>query len=573
LDLTKDVTPENSEAHLVAGTPLPAETLLDIFELSTRIFSTRIVSEREVEGSGLVRFTYEEFGKKSRGIAWQLAELGIRPGDRVGILSDNRPEWGMAFFGILLAGAVVIPLDIRLKPAEVANILVRSGARACVAGREGLDTLTAARQQSSNLEHILSMDNPAFGPERKSPPEVPPPKSSDVAVIPFSSGTTGVPKGVTLSHQNLTSNVSSMVELCIYDVEGRLLSILPIHHMYELTAGFLGPFALGALVHYLGSINPRAISKALAERGITFCLAVPALLRLIHKNIFNQVNKQPAVRRMLFQILFGLSRVGLSAGFDLGPSLFPTIRKNFGGQFRFFCSGGAALDPTVQRDLIALGVGVIQGYGLTETSPVTNVNPPHKNKIGTVGPAVPGVEVKLAPVEGCVPGEGEVLIRGKNVMVGYFENPEATAEVMEEGWFRTGDIGRLDKDGYLTICGRSKNVIVSHTGKNVYPEEVEDELLKSPYFKEVCVLGRMSAKGDEEIFAAIVPDAEVFEERSEADREEEILAREVKEASLRLADYKRVKDFVIVHEDLPKTTTLKVKRTELINLLKEEGLW
>ncbi|MFQ5912943.1 MAG: AMP-dependent synthetase/ligase [Nitrospinota bacterium] len=550
-----------------------ADTLQELFEETTRKHAARVVSEREVPGAGLRSYTYEQLGKKSRGVAWQLAEVGVRPGDRVGILAPNRPEWGIAFFGALLAGAVVIPLDIRLKPAEVANILVRSGARACLAGEEGLESLAEARPEAPALEHILSMDNPGFGPERDSAPEVAPSRPDDVAVVPFSSGTTGAPKGVMLSHRNLTSNVASVAELCLFDTEARLLSILPIHHMYELTAGFLTPFALGATVYYLDSITPRAISQALAERRIAISLVVPALLRLIHKNIFVQVQKRTALRQFLFRALFAISKAGLRMGLRLGPILFPPIRKQFGGQFRCFISGGAAMDPNVQRDLRALGLEVLQGYGLTETSPVTHVSPPHKNKIGKVGPAIPGVEVKLAPVEGAGPDEGEVLIRGPNVMVGYYEDPEATAEAMVDGWFHTGDIGRLDGDGYLSICGRSKNVIVSESGKNIYPEEVEDELMKSPYFKEVCVLGRKSQKGGEEVHAVIVPNPEVFEEKAETGKEAEIVAREVKEASSRLADYKRVAGSVILHQDLPKTTTLKHKRREIIQLLEEKGLW
>ncbi|MFQ5693677.1 MAG: AMP-binding protein, partial [Nitrospinota bacterium] len=202
-----------------------------------------------------------------------------------------------------------------------------------------------------------------------------------------------------------------------------------------------------------------------------------------------------------------------------------------------------------------------------------HVNPPRKTRLGTVGPPVPGVEVKLAPVEGAGPDEGEVCIRGPNVMLAYFENPEATAEVMEDGWFHTGDIGRIDRDGYLSICGRCKNVIVSAAGKNIYPEEVEDELMRSPYFKEVCVLGKRSKKGGEEVYAVIVPNAEFFEERGETGREAEIVEREVREASSRLADYKRVQGIGILDQELPKTTTLKHKRAEVVRLLREKGLW
>ena len=550
-----------------------ADTLIEVFEESVRAFADRTVSERE-GGAGKVRaFTYDEFARKSRGVAWQLAGLGVRPGDKVGVLSDNRPEWGIAFFGVLLAGAVVIPLDIHLKPAELANILSRAGARVCVAGAEADETLAEARPSAPALEHIVSMDDAGFGPAREDAPEIPPPGPDAVAVIPFSSGTTGVPKGVMLSQRNLASNVQSVLDLCIYETDGNLLSILPLHHTFELTVGFLTPFAKGVKVFYLNVISPRAISAALAKREITVCLVVPALVRLFHKNIFSQVQKQTGFRKVLFRVLFGVSRAGLGVGLRLGKVFFGPIRKRFGEGFRYFFSGGAALDSNVERDLRVLGLEVLQGYGLTETSPVTNVNPPGRNRIGSVGPAVPGVEVKLGPVEGAGPGEGEVLIRGPNVMLGYFENPEATAEVLVDGWFHTGDIGRLDGDGYLSICGRSKSVIVSEAGKNIYPEEVEDELMQSPYFQEVCVLGRKSEKGGEEVFAVIVPNEDAFKDRGETGREEKIIAREVKAASSRLADYKRVQKFAVVEQELPKTTTLKHKRPEIVKLLDEKGIW
>lgn len=550
-----------------------ADTLIEIFEYSTREYSDRVVSEREVSGLGLRSHTYGEFGRKSRGVARKLLDLGIRSGSKVGILSDNRPEWGISFFGVLLAGGVVVPLDIRLKPAEIANILERSEMRTCVAGQEALGILKEARASAPVLENLFLMDSPDFGLEKEDAPSVILDDPNSIAVISFSSGTTGAPKGVMLSHRNLASNITSVLDLCIFDTEATLLSILPMHHAFELTAGFLTPFAKGVKVSYLDAVSPKAISLALAERNITICLVVPALLRLFHKNIFSQIKREPGTKRFVFKVLFGISSAGLSMGLKLGKFLFGSLRKRFGKSFRFFVSGGAALDPRVQRDLMVLGLETLQGYGLTEASPITNVNPPKKNKVGTVGPAVPGVDVKLRTIEGGVPGEGEVLIRGPNIMLGYYENPGATAEVLVDGWFRTGDIGRLDTDGYLSICGRSKNVIISEDGKNIYPEEIENELSKSAYFKEFCVLGRPSDSGGEDVYAVIVPNEEILIEQGETERVEEIIASEVKEASSRLADYKRIRDYALLKEELPKTTTLKIKRQDLTKLLKERGLW
>ncbi len=222
------------------------------------------------------------------------------------------------------------------------------------------------------------------------------------------------------------------------------------------------------------------------------------------------------------------------------------MRKNLGENLRYFASGGAALDPMVARDLLVLGVEVIQGYGLTETSPITHANPPGApNRIGTVGPPIPGVEARIEPVEGADAGEGEILIRGPNVMQGYFGSPAMTAEVLRDGWFHTGDIGREDAEGYLTICGRSKNVIVSESGKNIYPEEVEEHLLKSELFQEVCVLGKKTPHGGEEAFAVVVldPEADLPEDdKARAARAE----AELRRWSAQLADYKRAAGFFSV---------------------------
>ncbi len=561
-----------SKAGTAVETKTTFETLLDLFHQSVDRFSDRVAFQREV-GGGLRTFTYREVGRRAQGVAHQLLRLGIGQGERVGILSENRPEWGISFFGILLAGGIVVPLDIRLKTAEVENILKRSGARAVFAGEGGLKTLEEVRKGLPSLQHILSMQVPDFAPETAGPPQVQKPSPDDLAILAFSSGTTGQPKGVMLTHGNLASNVAAILSIAIHERRDVLLSVLPLHHLFECTGGFLAPFAKGCTVHYLDSITPRAISAALSERGITISPLVPALLRLFHKNIFSTIERSSALRRALFRSLFSVASFSQGLGLPLGRFLFPQIRRRFGRQFRFFVSGGAALEPAIHRDLKILGLEVLQGYGLTETSPITHVNRPGGSKIGTVGPPIPGVEVRFKPVDGAEAGEGEVLIRGPNVMKGYYEAPEMTAKVLKDGWFHTGDIGRIDEDGHLVICGRSKNVIVSEAGKNIYPEEVEEEILKSLYVKEVCVLGKKSPKGGEAVFAVVVPNEEVFKVKGVGGQEREVLEQEVKKASSRLADYKRVEDFVVVMEELPKTTTLKHKRLEIIDLLRQKGLW
>ena len=297
---------------------------------------------------------------------------------------------------------------------------------------------------------------------------------------------------------------------------------------------------------------------------------VPALARLIHKRIMSNVESLRGAKKIVFKMLFGISGICLSKGLRVGGLLFSQVKKNLGENLRYFASGGAALDPKIARDLLVLGIEVLQGYGLTETSPVTHANPPGTpNRIGTVGPPIPGVEARIEPVEGAGEGEGEILIRGPNVMQGYFENPELTVEVLRDGWFHTGDIGRLDADGYLTICGRSKNVIISEAGKNIYPEEVEEQLLESEWFQDVCVIGRKTSRGGEEVFAVVVLDPEADLPQEEQKRAA-LADSELKRLSTHLADYKRVAGFFLwPEEELPRTTTRKHKREDIKAILRE----
>ncbi len=276
------------------------------------------------------------------------------------------------------------------------------------------------------------------------------------------------------------------------------------------------------------------------------------------------------LRGLAFRILFGVSKAALFFGFRLGGILFPQVKRRLSPRFRYFGSGGAALDPAIGRDLMALGIEVVQGYGLTETSPVTHANRPGSgNRIGTVGPLLPGVKMHIEPVAGGAEGEGEILIKGPNVMKGYFGEPEMTAEVLTDGWFHTGDIGRVDADGYLTICGRSKNVIVAESGKNIYPEEVEEELAGSDLFKAACVLGKKNPRGGEDVFAVVVLNPEAEFPGDESARKDAVQA-EINRVCGALADYKRVSDFIVWPEaDLPQTTTLKYKKEEIKAALRQ----
>ena len=550
------------------------DTLIDLLKETTAKFPDSVALEGDVEGRGRVRLTRKQLCGKAATLARELMDAGVKPGDFVALLAPNQPEWGVGYFGVLLAGGVLVPLDVNLREGELANILEKARPVCLVTDASEQERANALVGGLASNCAVLRIDVEREVDSVSSLDALPGAERGpgDLALVSFSSGTTGTPKGVMLSHGNITSNVCAVLEPFFAGEDDVFLSILPLHHMFESTGGFLIPLAAGARVHYLSSLNPRLLVEAMQNEGITICLMVPALARLIHKRIMSNVDTLSGAKKLVFNMLFGISGVCLSMGLRVGQLLFSQVKKNLGPNLRYFASGGAALDPKIARDLLILGLEVLQGYGLTETSPVTHANPPGApNRIGTVGPPIPGVEARIVPVEGADEGEGEILIRGPNVMQGYFENPELTAEVLRDGWFHTGDIGRLGADGYLTICGRSKNVIVSEAGKNIYPEEVEEQLLESNWIQDVCVIGRKTSRGGEEVFAVVVLDPEADLPQEDEERAD-LADSELKRFSAHLADYKRVAGFFLwPEEELPKTTTRKHKREDIKAILREQA--
>ena len=545
------------------------DTLYHLLKEAAARFPSGAALQGDREESGRAALTRPELCARAASLARALLDGGVKPGEAVALLSPNRPEWAVGYFAVALAGAVLVPLDVNLKEGELLNVLRRSGARALLTdGAERERGAALLAQLGGGRPHLRIDEPPAGSPPR--PEELPGAsrREEDLALVSFSSGTTGVPKGVMLSHKNIVSNVRSVMHPFPCGPGDVFLSVLPLHHMFESTGGLLVPIATGATVHYLPSLNPRVLAETMRREGGSVCLMVPALLRLMHRRILGAAYSAGGMKGLLFRILFPLSLALAKAGVRAGGVLFPQVRRALSPRLRYLVSGGAALDPEVGWDLLALGVEVIQGYGLTETAPITHANRPGRgNRIGTVGPPIPGVEARIDPVPGGAPGEGEVWIRGPNVMQGYFGNPELTAEALAEGWFRTGDIGRVDGEGYLTLCGRAKNVIVLESGKNVYPEEVEEELGKGALWKEACVIGRRAGRA-EEVFAVVVVDPEAPLPREERARREEV-EKAVRRLCAGLADYKRVSGvYLWPGEALPRTTTLKHKREEIKEALR-----
>jgi long-chain acyl-CoA synthetase len=356
-----------------------------------------------------------------------------------------------------------------------------------------------------------------------------------------------------LTHRNLLSNAAAGASCFEIGPGDNFLSVLPLHHTFETTGGFLAPFITGCRVTYAESLKSYNLIQNMQETGVTLMLGVPLLYQLLFDGIMRSVEEQGKTK--LFAALFAVSRFCRDLlGFNIGRRLFGVVHRKFGGQIRFFVSGGAAIDPALVHNFDLLGFPLIQGYGLTESSPVLTACTLKDNVIGSVGRPIPGVKIRIA-------GEdvvGEILGAGPNIMQGYYKRKELTDKVIINGWLFTGDIGYLDGTGHLFITGRSKDVIVTGSGVNVYPEELEFALKKNPAFKEVCVIGEKAKegvrRGTEQVLAVIVPQEGVGEDKVKAE-----IAR-YNEAA---AEFKRVARIVIRQEELPKTRLLKIKRHEL----------
>ena len=522
------------------------------------------------DGTGYRRLTYGEVALQARALAGALLQAGVRPGDRVALISENRPEWTVAYLGVIAAGATAVPLDVQLSDGELANVFGHAGCRMAIASekqaprilREGGE---GAALQVVNLDAETSADRTiafrAVFREMRRPPEVSLPSVGDdaLASILYTSGTTGTPKGVMLSHGNFLANVRSILELNLVNAQDNLLALLPLHHAFPFTVQLVGMCA-GAHLTFPASLKGSDLLACMQETGVTVIVGVPQLFYMLHRGIFDKIGQRPLLIQWLLKGLLALSERLRPLGVNLGRVAFASVHRKFGGHLRFLCSGGARLDPVIARDFLALGFTMTEGYGLTETAPVVSLNPLDRMRPGSVGTPLPGVEVRILSPDS--EGVGEVAIRGGNVMQGYYRNPGATAEAIRDGWFMSGDLGFLHPDGYLTITGRAKEVIVLSSGKNIYPEEVEEQYLKSPYIKEICLVPQISNRGGasvERLLALVLPDLDYFRSKGMTNIFETI-RWDMENVGRELPPYKRPTGLVIVKEGFPRTRLGKIQR-------------
>ncbi|MEK6567984.1 MAG: AMP-binding protein [Candidatus Omnitrophota bacterium] len=498
--------------------------------------------------------TYARLYELSLKFAHFLRQEGLAKGERAGLLLENSHLWPAIYFGIMAAGSTAVPIDPKLTPYEVNNIIRDSGARILFSSAELYEPL------EPRLKNILSFKCALLYPFKEidtvEPKEISVENNpSDIASLLYTSGTTASPKGVMLTHKNFSSNFESIFRLKIILPRDNIIALLPLHHSYPFMVTLLTPLFTGSKITFLNSLKSEDLLKCLEETNATILVGVPQLYHLLHKAIFEKIPNP----HFILPVLKAGNLARKISGFNLNKILLKKLHQKFGSSLRFFASGGARLDPKVGRGLTLLGFTILEGYGLTETSPVVTFNPLKRVRIGSVGPPIPEVKIKINNPNN--ENIGEVLIQGPNVMKGYYKKPKETLEVLKEGWFYSGDLGFIDKNGYLHLTGRSKEIIVLSSGKNIYPEEIENHYLKSPYIKEICVLETTSA-GLSSLYAVVFPNVDYFRKTREINIQGKI--RWILEnLSKELPSYKRIMGFTIAKEELPKTRLGKLKRYEI----------
>ena len=525
--------------------------------------------------------TYGELRRMAESVGRWIHENKFERGSRLAILADNHPRWVAAYLGIVASGCAVVPLDTALHADQVTKLLKDAGASAifCDAKHVPIVRDAAAElkigmvvtdpekiKERASQDHWLG-DLPAIfkaGPGQFKPAES---KLDDLASLIYTSGTTADPKGVMLTHGNILGEVEAVFDWVSISSEDALLGVLPMFHVLAQMANLLLPLVKGCRVVYLETLNTTELMRALQERGISAFAVVPQFFYLIHERILQKVDKLNPLKRRLFRPLMGINRALRKIGLNAGRLFFGDIHHAFGDKMRYLVTGGSRFAPEIAEDFYALGIDLLQAYGLTETAAAVYCTRPGDNVIGSVGKALKGVEGKIVdpqPLEEGGPPAGEIALRGPVVMKAYWNRPDATEAVLRDGWFYTGDLGYFDGKGNLFITGRKKDVIVLSNGKNIYPEEIEAHYLKSPFIKEIAVMGLEGKPGEggDRLYAVVVPNFDVLRQKKIVNAKE-VIRFDIEGLSQQIASTKRIGSYEIWQEDLPRTTTRKIKRFEV----------
>ncbi|MBI4823158.1 MAG: AMP-binding protein [Nitrospirae bacterium] len=497
--------------------------------------------------------TYGEFMEKTTALSSYLINKGIRKGQKVAIISENRYEWCSAFLAIVSIGAISVPIDVSLTPDEIDAILMDSETKLIFHSEQA--------QPPRGFEPTLNFDSKEFALVVSAKPPFPHVNEDDIAVLVYTSGTTGIPKAVMLTHKNLYSDIDALIKAGVIDKADNVLSALPLHHTYALMCTFLLPISLGAEITYPRSLKGPELVSDIKEKAVTIFISVPRMLELIRQRLMERLRKQAfPIKWLLISAFWLFSRLRRTWDINIGKVIFSPVHRAFGRQLKFIASGGARLEPEVMKDLEALGFTILEGYGLTETSPVVTFNPSQRRKPGSVGKPLSSVEIKI--INPTSQGEGEVAIKCPMLMKGYYKNQKATDSVIKDGFLLSGDLGYLDTEGYLFLTGRKKDLIVLSSGKNVYPEEVERQYSSISLIKELCVMadaGRLKA--------IIVPDME-YAKKEQIGNINEALRWQINMVSQKLPPHMRLLGYTLYPQALPKTPIGKLRRFMIKDLLK-----
>ena len=563
---------------------LVVSDLKDMLNKTRELYGDRPGYKIKLEEGKYQVYTHNEIRDMIDYLGTALINLGLKD-KRIAVIGENRYEWELAYLSVVCGTGTVVPLDKSLPANELEELVERSEVEAIFYSKKYEEIVEKIKYSEKNkLKHLISMDSDIHkegiysqkeliekGKEfveagdrsfidAKINPE-------EMSIMLFTSGTTSKSKVVALSHKNMVSNVMDFASVLDIDSSDRILSFLPLHHVFECTVGMLYSLYIGAQRSFCEGI--RHIVENLNEYQITFASFVPAIYESMHKTIIKNLEKEgklEAVRKLM--------EANKDKTMAEKKEIFKDIHNVFGGQIKLFVSGAAALEKEVEEDFRAWGVNLCQGYGLTETSPVIGVETNENFRVGSIGKPLPHIQAKIEDAN--EEGMGELVVKGPNVMLGYYNDEEATKEVLEDGWFRTGDLAKIDEDGYIFICGRKKSVIVLKNGKNIFPEEMEALVNKIEGVKESFIFGKQQSddKDDIKINVKIVFDREIMQEAYKVTTDEEIykvLAEKVKEVNQIMPKYKAIRGILISEEPLLKTTTSKIKRQANLEIIENEN--
>ncbi len=550
--------------------------LKDMLKQTGEVYGNRPAYIFKDNGS-MKTISHKEFRDDINALGTVLINMGLKD-KRIAVISENRYEWELSYLAIAAGVGVVVPLDKALPDNELESLILRSQVEAIFYSSK-YDTImnTLREKKNTNLKYFISMDlqentNGIYsqkallekgkklleeGNKQYLDAKI---DADKMGIMLFTSGTTAMSKAVMLSHKNLVTNVMDIIQRFDLTEEDRFLSFLPLHHVFECTVGFLYPISIGGSIAFCEGVKHMADN--IKEFDITAMISVPAVFDIIYRKVMKTIEKKGKMATL--EKGKKISNVLLKVKIDLRKQLFKEVHESLGPKLKLVVTGGAALDPETEKGFNDLGFDVEQGYGLTETAPVIAAETPKCRRLGSIGKKFPSVEVKIDDPD--EEGIGELMAKGPSIMLGYYENEEATKSALEpDGWFHTGDLARIDKDGFIYIAGRKKSVIVLNNGKNVFPEEIETLLNKVEGIKETFVYEKKEDDGDVKVCVEIVYDKEMIKDLYHIEDEEKIkefLWEKVKEVNKLMPKYKYVREMIVTEEPLIKTTTLKIKRHE-----------